>query len=355
MIPSIFRKVISKPVKDHKPVTWRDIGSFLIILGIFTIIIIFIVFQLYTRFSKSPILEHKHIWEEMQVTALRRGSDLNSNSAVLIPKLEDPKKELFVIEEKAKFTDSSLNEASEVKLQSNIESTSELTSSLFIGCERSIPVVDHGPHIVPPPEGPVTLVCCQTTAGPLSIAVHPSWSPLGAENFLNMVRTGFFSSKVGLFRALKDFITQFGLAGDPVVQEAYDNGIRKEPGEWGFKDDFQWLPKQGMINGVNRFQEGYISYAGGGSNSRSTQLFITTRSTDWLGGDSPWETPIGQIVGVNSYKTAHSFYTEYGEAPNQHQIRRYGNKYLEENFPNIDYITSCNIVDEDLPWKYEPL
>ena len=33
------------------------------------------------------------------------------------------------------------------------------------GCYRSIPEVDRSNHIVPPPVGPVKLVCCQTTQG----------------------------------------------------------------------------------------------------------------------------------------------------------------------------------------------
>jgi hypothetical protein len=32
--------------------------------------------------------------------------------------------------------------------------------------------------------------------------------------FLDMVRSNFFSTKVPLFRALKDFLVQFGLAGE---------------------------------------------------------------------------------------------------------------------------------------------
>jgi hypothetical protein len=43
-------------------------------------------------------------------------------------------------------------------------------------------------HIVPPPAGPVTLVCCNTTKGPLNIEVHPTWAPNGARRFLEMVR-----------------------------------------------------------------------------------------------------------------------------------------------------------------------
>jgi hypothetical protein len=46
-------------------------------------------------------------------------------------------------------------------------------------------------HIVPPPAGAVTLVCCNTTKGALNIEVHPTWAPIGAERFLHMVSCFF--------------------------------------------------------------------------------------------------------------------------------------------------------------------
>jgi hypothetical protein len=75
--------------------------------------------------------------------------------------------------------------------------------------------------------------------GVLNVAVHHDWAPIGAgrltlfdgphgerqrmcayrplcvvPRFLDMVRSNFFSTKVPLFRALKDFLVQFGLAGE---------------------------------------------------------------------------------------------------------------------------------------------
>lgn len=89
------------------------------------------------------------------------------------------------------------------------------SSSLpFEGCLDSLPYPDTRSHIVPPPAGNVTLVCCQTTAGILNFEVHPSWAPNGAARFLQMVDEGFFSTQVPLFRALKGFLVQFGLAGN---------------------------------------------------------------------------------------------------------------------------------------------
>ena len=37
-----------------------------------------------------------------------------------------------------------------------------------MGCYHSVPEIDLGKHIVPPPSGPITLVCCQSTKGEIS-------------------------------------------------------------------------------------------------------------------------------------------------------------------------------------------
>ena len=60
----------------------------------------------------------------------------------------------------------------------------------------------------PPEDGVITLVCCDTTAGSLSVAVHDNWAPLGAERFLDVVQSNYFSSKVALMRCVRKFICQ---------------------------------------------------------------------------------------------------------------------------------------------------
>lgn len=221
--------------------------------------------------------------------------------------------------------------------------------SLPPGCLSSLPEDHlHKPHITVPPEGPVTLVCCITTTGPLNIAVHRSWAPLGADRFLDMVKTKFFSSRVPLFRALSGFLVQFGLAGDVQVQEQYDT-------KGNLPDDPSWLPlgpTGRTINGVKRFQKGYLAYAGSGKNSRGTQLILAFEDSEYLGGGSPWEVPWGQLVGAASYETMSKIYTGYGEAPSQGKIRNRGAAYIDAEFPNIDYINSCQVVSEGIPWRH---
>lgn len=216
------------------------------------------------------------------------------------------------------------------------------------GCEDHIPNPDYRKHIVRPPAGPVTLVCCNTTKGPLSIEVHPAWAPVGADFFLSMVKDNFFSSKVPLFRALKNFLVQFGLNGDPEVQKRY---FEKE----NLKDDHNWLPEGPPgreINGVKRFQKGYMAYAGAGKNSRGTQLIMAFQDNLYLGGGSPWEVPWGQVVGDRSFETMSKIYTGYGEKPSQGKIINRGVQYTQEEFPLMDYVLGCVVVKEDIPWNY---
>jgi cyclophilin family peptidyl-prolyl cis-trans isomerase len=147
-------------------------------------------------------------------------------------------------------------------------------------------------HSVDPPlDTNMTLVCCETTAGPWSIVVHHSWAPIGAQRFLDMVTSNYFSNKVPFMRCLKDFLCQFGLAGEPSSQ--FESTI---------PDDPQWLPPgpTARVNklGVKRFQQGYFAYAGGGKDSRTQQLIVALKDNGPLGGGSPWEVPWGELVGT---------------------------------------------------------
>lgn len=157
-------------------------------------------------------------------------------------------------------------------------------SLIHPSCLTQVPENRDERHIVQPPNGLITLVCCTSTKGVFNIAVHNSWAPLGAARFVDMVETNFFSSKVGLFRALKGFLIQFGLAGNTTVQDEYDK-------KGNLKDDAPWLPlgpPGREVNGVKRFQKGYLAYAGAGVNSRGTQLIMSFEDNLYLGGGSPY-------------------------------------------------------------------
>jgi hypothetical protein len=130
------------------------------------------------------------------------------------------------------------------------------------GCLTVIDPVDRVKHRVPPPAGNVTLVCCESTKGVLNIAVHPTWAPIGASNFLNMVNTHYFESRVPMMRAIKGFLIQFGLSSLPDTQKEYESTYLR--GKGGLKDDPQWLPEgppgRQAEDGTRRFKRGYFAY-----------------------------------------------------------------------------------------------
>mmetsp|Transcript_31755 Transcript_31755/g.105197 ORF Transcript_31755/g.105197 Transcript_31755/m.105197 type:complete len:321 (+) Transcript_31755:73-1035(+) len=190
--------------------------------------------------------------------------------------------------------------------------------------------------------GNTTVVRCTTTTGPIKIHVHTYWAPHGAERFLDMVRGDFFSSKVALFRSVRGFICQTGVAGDPVVHQAWQQ-------KGTILDDVQWLDKLDDL----RMKRGYLSFAGGGRDSRNSEFFFTYRDIDL--GTSPWEVPFGTLVGAESFEAMDHWYTGYGDmsafggnAPDQNRMYQHGLEYLEKGFPEIDYITSCNIAHGEL-------
>jgi cyclophilin family peptidyl-prolyl cis-trans isomerase len=177
-----------------------------------------------------------------------------------------------------------------------------------------------------------------------------------------MVRSGHFNARAGdggagaeggaaeneddrhgvpLMRCVKNFLCQFGLAGARSVR--FESSI---------KDDPQWLPAgpehRQNERGVKRFQKGYLSYAGGGPNTRDNQLFVALGDDGPLGGGSPWEVPWGELVGAHSYETLGRIYTGYGEkGPKQHRLWEAGSlAATEKEFPKLDWILSCEVVDE---------
>lgn len=229
-----------------------------------------------------------------------------------------------------------------------------LAKDLPTGCLTTIPPEDYGPHRVPPPAGDVTLVCCESTQGILNIAVHPTWAPIGAGNFMNMVNSKYFESRVPMMRALKGFLIQFGLSSLPETQKEFETKYLK--GKGGLKDDPQWLPEgppgRQSEDGVRRFKKGYLAYAGAGKNSRGTQLIVALEDNLYLGGGSPWEVPWGHLFGEESFATLAKFYTGYGDKVSQGKIRNRGREYLDSEVPKLDYITACHVAAEMQPWRF---
>lgn len=167
----------------------------------------------------------------------------------------------------------------------------------------------------------------RTTKGDFVAEVNREWSPLGADRFYNMVNVGFFQDTV-IFRAKSDFMFQFGIHGDPSVNDVWS--------EANFRDD----PPAGISN-----LPGTLCFAKTGApNSRSTQMFVNLSNNMPLDGQG--FTPFARVV--EGMDVVRKINTEYGENPPgediQGRFKREGNKYILKRFPRLDLIRSVELL-----------
>jgi len=169
------------------------------------------------------------------------------------------------------------------------------------------------------PAGSTFRVRFETSKGPFVIEVHRDWAPIGAKQFEQLVKSGFYNG-ARFFRVVPNFVVQFGLAADPAVTKKWSTPIKDDP-----------------VLQTNRL--GSVVFATAGPNTRTTQLFINLRSNQFL--DSQGFAPFGMVVeGMN---VVQSIYPGYGETPDQGEITSRGNAYLTAQFPKMDYIKTATI------------
>ena len=173
-------------------------------------------------------------------------------------------------------------------------------------------------------------VHCTTTAGPITFVLHSSWSPQGYARAALLFQRGYYDQS-HFFRVIPHFLVQFGIS--------YTTDLElKRIAETTIQDD----PKR---EDLLPFREGMISFAGSGPNSRTSQLFIAYDGAGNL-GQSPWETPFGEIIeGMDNVRKLYSYgdMPPWGKGPEQGPIRNRGSKYIEENFPLLDKFETCTV------------
>lgn len=172
----------------------------------------------------------------------------------------------------------------------------------------------------------------ETTKGDFVIEVNREWAPNGADRFYSMIKVGYFHN-TAIFRAIDNFMFQFGIHGVPEVAKAW----REAP----IKDD----KPAGKSN-----VPGTISFAQTGApNSRSSQMFVNLGNNGALdrgrnGGAGFY--PFGKVVKGN--EVIKKINVEYGENPRREDVQgdfvKKGNAYIQNRFPNIDYIKRVTII-----------
>lgn len=168
----------------------------------------------------------------------------------------------------------------------------------------------------------------KTTQGEMHFECPQDWAPIGAGRIRELIETDFFTN-IAFFRVLEDFVAQFGISGDPAIAAKWENAnLGDEPV-------------------LTSNLAGTLSFATGGPNTRTTQLFINLVDNTKL--DAYGFSPVCRMLDSESLAVAKRLYDGYGEGtpdgdgPDQDLITKLGKDYLEKNFPKLDSILSATL------------
>lgn len=168
-----------------------------------------------------------------------------------------------------------------------------------------------------------------TTKGNFVVEVYREWSPLGADRFYQLVRSGYYDNSL-LFRVVKDYLVQFGVSEDKtknIFWQKYN------------------LPDEPVVASNS---EGTLCYSRGKPNTRKTSVFINLR--DNLTYDTLQSAGVKGFVPfakvISGMDVIRSFYSDYGNEPMKFVDSVYfkGNAYLQRMFPELDMIKTARVV-----------
>jgi hypothetical protein len=272
--------------------------------------------------------------------------------------------------------------------------------------EQRNPIIGRRWMVRPPSGRNLYLMCCDTTKGSFNILLHERWAPIGVKHLLNMIEgkedtetetkqnqnnnnnnnnKHYFDTEIPFFRCTD--ACQFGLSSNKTLTKQYGKSIHDDPlwlptgpsnrffdfnssadadGDADADDEKGKKQKQKQIK---RYPKGVLTHAGAGNNSRSVQFVLTLKPNKFMGGGSPWETPLGEIVTIvgddgdgpdknNNNENNNNdddisipdIYTGYGEkGPGQALLKREGvtdeSGGVRQKWPLLDYLLQCSIVD----------
>lgn len=173
-------------------------------------------------------------------------------------------------------------------------------------------------------------VLFRTSVGDFVVRVKRIWAPIGSDRFYNLVLNGYYDGtrffRIAPGRGPERFVVQWGIHGHPSVNAAWQRSHAAK-----IEDD-------PVVQSNTR---GRVTFATSGENSRTTQLFISYADYSFL--DKMGFSAFGEVI-AEGMEVVDNINGEYEERPSQTRIQSEGNAYLNENFPNLDYIISTTIM-----------
>jgi cyclophilin family peptidyl-prolyl cis-trans isomerase len=167
----------------------------------------------------------------------------------------------------------------------------------------------------------------ETTKGDFDIIARREWAPNGVDRLYQLIKSDYYTD-IGIFRVIPEFVVQFGIQNDSVLNNAWD--------KYKLKDEPVLQSNDSMT----------ISFARDGVNSRTTQIFINLKNNHRLDtvnfNDVKGFPVIAKIT--SGMENVHKFYITQDNVPDQDSISKYGNDYLKRNYPKLDYIKKVYIL-----------
>lgn len=162
----------------------------------------------------------------------------------------------------------------------------------------------------------------EASVGDFVVDVDRSWAPRGAQRFYELVKDGFYD-ECRFFRVVPGFMVQFGINGTPSKHKKWDLRILDDP----------------VVESNTRAT---VSFATSGANSRTSQIFINYGDNSRL--DDMGFSPFGIVT--EGFPNVQAIYSGHGERPEQQMIELQGNDYLQQSFPELDFVKRATIISE---------
>ena len=179
------------------------------------------------------------------------------------------------------------------------------------------------------PAPPISHLRFETTKGVFVLELIRQWGPIGADRLYNLARLGYYDD-TRFHRVNRNYIAQFGLHGDPAVNEAWkDQYLADDP------------PHSNNVRGTFAFSFKAIP------NTRNTQIYINL--ADNVKNNPEAFTVLGTVI--EGMPVADSLYAGYGENSGsgvrqgrQGPLAKGGNTYVDRQFPLLDRIRRVTIA-----------
>lgn len=171
----------------------------------------------------------------------------------------------------------------------------------------------------------------ETTQGNFDIEAVREWSPEGVDRLYQLITNNYYED-VSIFRVVPNFVAQFGIHNDTLINNAW--------GKRGVKDEPVLQKNDSMT----------IAFARGGVETRSNQIFINLKKNyrlDKLAYSGVTGFPVIAKVIVGQENVL-KFYGGYGDklGYKQDSVAKFGNAFLREKYPKVDYIKKAYILKD---------